>query len=499
MAVRLRPRNPTEALDLGFALVREHAGSVYGTWLAAYLPIAFLIYALLWEHPFIAWCVLWWLKPLFDRILLALLSRSLFGEPTGPRAILGSPRQWLLGTRLFSALTWGRFDFARSFHLPVHQLERTRGKAGRQRVRLLDRDARGSAVWVTFLLLGVELFLVIAASLALALLVPVQVPIETLLENIFRSGVARDGALIGALLGTFATSLVEPVYVASGFTLYLQRRTMLEGWDIELRFRHLAERLAAPAASAAGGVAALLLACVLLPLPSVSHAQSEAPAAAPQKAAAKDPAKEIKAVLAQPEYGKTEMRKQLEYVGPKLDWKSDSKSKPWSFGWIEDVARFLAGLARYATWILGGLALAVVLYLLARYARLRGFGAGQAERPDFLFGLDVRPESLPEDVAGTAAALAKEGRTREALSLLYRGALVRFLDQGMEFLRGDTEGDCLRKVEHNARDTARQYFRRLVSAWQSLAYGHRPVGTEAVVALAGEWRREFAGDAQASR
>ena len=494
MAVRLRPRNPTEALDLGFALVREHAASVYGTWLAAYLPVAFLVYALLWDHPFIAWCVLWWLKPLFDRILLALLSRSLFGEPTGPRATLGSPRQWLFGTRIFAALTWGRFDLARSFHLPVHQLERTRGKPGRQRIRLLDRDARGAASWLTFLLLGVEMFLVIAVSLALALLVPVQVPIESLYDTIFRSGLASDGALLGAVLGTLATSLVEPVYVAGGFTLYLQRRTLLEGWDIELRFRHLAERLAAPAASATGVAAALLLACVLLPMPSVSHAQAEAPAARE-----KDPAKEIKAVLAQPVFGRTEMRKQLEYVGPTFESKDESKPTKWDWSWIESIARFLSNLARYGTWIVGALALAIVLYLLARYARLRGFGAGQAERPDFLFGLDVRPESLPEDVAAAAAALAKEGRTREALSLLYRGALVRFLDQGMEFLRGDTEGDCLRKVETNARDTARQYFRRLVSAWQSLAYGHRAVGAEAVVALAGEWRREFAADAQAPR
>ena len=31
----------------------------------------------------------------------------------------------------------------------------------------------------------------------------------------------------------------EPVYVACGFTLYLNRRTALEAWDIELTFRRL--------------------------------------------------------------------------------------------------------------------------------------------------------------------------------------------------------------------------------------------------------------------
>ena len=88
MAVRLRPRNAWEALDLGLALVRANAGRVYGVWLAAYLPVAFVVYAALWEHPVIAWVVLWWLKPLFDRIILATLSRSLFGEAPSVREIL---------------------------------------------------------------------------------------------------------------------------------------------------------------------------------------------------------------------------------------------------------------------------------------------------------------------------------------------------------------------------------------------------------------------------
>src|SRR5690606_23002780 len=35
----------------------------------------------------------------------------------------------------------------------------------------------------------------------------------------------------------------EPIYVASGFSLYLNRRTILEGWDIELAFRRLRTRL----------------------------------------------------------------------------------------------------------------------------------------------------------------------------------------------------------------------------------------------------------------
>jgi hypothetical protein len=46
------------------------------------------------------------------------------------------------------------------------------------------------------------------------------------------------------LLGAWwlSVSVVEPIYVAAGFGLYLHRRTQLEAWDVELVFRRLAAR-----------------------------------------------------------------------------------------------------------------------------------------------------------------------------------------------------------------------------------------------------------------
>ena len=36
------------------------------------------------------------------------------------------------------------------------------------------------------------------------------------------------------------------LFVASGFMLYLNRRTQLEGWDVELEFKKLAQRIDEP-------------------------------------------------------------------------------------------------------------------------------------------------------------------------------------------------------------------------------------------------------------
>jgi len=50
----------------------------------------------------------------------------------------------------------------------------------------------------------------------------------------------------------------EPVYVACGFSLYLNRRTALEAWDIELQFRRLRQRLGGSAYALLLGFALLL-------------------------------------------------------------------------------------------------------------------------------------------------------------------------------------------------------------------------------------------------
>src|SRR5258706_5602684 len=328
MELRLRPRNAWEALDLGLELVRAHWRGIYSAWLTSYVRVAAIVFACLWDQPFWAWLAMWWLKPLYDRIALAVMSRRLFGETATTREVLRSTPALLWRSGIIGALTWRRFDFARSLHLPVYQLERLSGSAARMRVRVLDREARGPAVWLSFLLINVELLFGLAVSLAVALLVPAQAPIETLMEGWYRH--QFEGGPTGALLGVIAACIIEPFYVASGFTLYLQRRTMLEGWDIELRFRQMAERIekARLAAAAGNTMASLAIAAVLcFAWPQPSHpADAAAPAVSP------DPATQIRAVLADKDFGRKDKGKRTKWGGPKT---SESKAKPLDWSWLE--------------------------------------------------------------------------------------------------------------------------------------------------------------------
>ena len=75
-----------------------------------------------------------------------------------------------------------------------------------------------------------------------------------------------------------AVALIEPLYVAGGFALYLNRRTALEGWDLEVQLRRIAQRTdrrqdrgtrVASRAAANGSALALVIGCVaaLLAMP----------------------------------------------------------------------------------------------------------------------------------------------------------------------------------------------------------------------------------------
>jgi hypothetical protein len=499
MSVRLRPRTAWEALDLGLLFVRDNARALWSAWFAAYVPVAAVLLACFRGNLVWAWLVLWWLKPAFDRLVLAVLAPRVVGEAPALGAVLRAWPRTLWRSGILSALTYRRFDLARSFHLPVRQLERLAGRPARRRTAVLDRDGRGAAVWLTFVLANLEGVFALAASMLLALVFDVQTPVEAVLEGWLRGlFMPHTASLGGVAIGLAITTLLEPLYVASGFMLYLQRRTELEGWDIELRFRQMARRLtdlARPAAAAATPLAAIALAvslAVARPAPAAQEEAAPAPAVpaapAPIREPPRDPARVVREVLEDPVFGERTKVTRLKYVGPTWERREGPEI---DFSWWKQIVRWSAQIARAAAWVTAACAIGFALYQLAKYLRARSLRTSPRARPEFLFGLDVRAGSLPDDVAGAAGNAARAGRVREALSLLYRGALVRFMDEGLDFRRGDTEGDCLARVAREAGTSRAGYFRRLVAAWQSLAYGHQAVDAAAALALATEWRDCF--------
>ncbi|PZP80766.1 MAG: DUF4129 domain-containing protein, partial [Ectopseudomonas oleovorans] len=139
---------------------------------------------------------------------------------------------------------------------------------------------------------------------------------------------------------------------------------------------------------------------------------------------------------------------------------------------------------------------ALLAFVLWRYREwLQAFGERIA--PQQLFGLELAPESLPDDVASAAERLWAE-QPRAALGLLYRALLSRLLHQHrLPLKQSHTEGEVLALVAGLGQHDLEAYCRQLTQHWQALAYGHRAPAESLREGLCQGWRSLF-GQEQAT-
>ncbi|WP_018607055.1 DUF4129 domain-containing protein [Uliginosibacterium gangwonense] len=503
LSVALRPRNNWEAVDLGLRLAVCNLRALYASWMVVALPVAALIFLVVGGglgKPAWAAFALWWLKPAFDRIGVHVISHAVFGEAPSVRDTLRALPRLLGATGLLWGLTLGRFSLQRSALLPVDVLEGLKGAAARQRKSLISRRISNAAIWQTLAWLHLETVFWLGFWAMILLMIP-----KELLPDFNWLDLIRGGELPSWLYWCsyaplwLASVLLEPLYIAGGFMLYIKRRTDLEAWDIELQLRRLNQR---KEASSLFGI--LASAALALMLGAVMLSPGEAQAATSRDTAIAKAPETLKEVLKQPEFGKDEVDHQLKWHD---DWrKSDTKDPSWQFpDWFKDFAKSvghgltlviksIAALGRIGGWLLIALAVMALAYLISRFRwqKTKRLHIPPAE----LAGFDIRPQSLPKDIAAHALELLRNNDPRGALSLLFRGSLSRLAHrEQVPFTRGDTEGDCLERVRKSA--PARSgFFARLLGCWQRLAYAHRVIPPSEIEALCEEWWREFGrGDA----
>jgi len=467
LAITLRRRSPWEAMDLGLSMLQRWWRAVYVPHLIVALPIMAAAIATGWyfERAWLGILLIWWLKPVYDRVVLHVLSRAVFGELQGTRAVLGSAKEWLR-TGLFGALLiraiW--FDLARSFNLPVRQLEGQRGSAARERRGILGRRIGAYAVWLTLVAFALEIIVLWTSfGLMADLFLPAKADTgsASLWEAVF--GDAEDGAKIFDHEDMFSYALAvlvfEPFYVAAGFGLYLNRRTQLEGWDIEVALRRIAQRHAA---------AVVFVLALIIGMPPPAQAQERSART------------EIQEVLKAKEFG---------YYREVKRWERREKERAQTgdYTWLRALGYAAAKAGEVLLWAAAGGLIAYALWWAARMLpQARGPKPEPYKPPAALFGMDLAPERLPSDVGAAAAALAREGRLREALGLLYRGALSELVHRrGVRLLASHTEGEAVRLAQL-------PYFSSLVDAWQRCAYARRLPATAEVERLASEYAKAFA-------
>jgi hypothetical protein len=170
------------------------------------------------------------------------------------------------------------------------------------------------------------------------------------------------------------------------------------------------------------------------------------------------------------------------------------------FNWfgLDVLGNTIALIGQLVLWVGVASLVALVIYAFLKWVPVAGNRTKhrrQANVPKSLFGLDITPESLPDDVGAAALALWRAGKVVDALSLLYRGALMTLVHRDGINLRGSaTEGDCIRIIDRQPEKVAkptRQFFQLLTRQWQYAAYAHRRPDEKLMSELCESWVQHF--------
>jgi hypothetical protein len=490
LTVALRPRTAWEAVELGTALVRRHAGAVWKPWLLLSLPAFVLLNVLcgLIDEIWLAGLLMWWLKPVFDRIPLYVLSRAVFGHVPPVRETVRAQRSF--GMRwMFAYLTWRRLSPVRSVYLPVDLLEGSAGEEARARRRALGSPVYGVGSVLLLVFAHFEMALVLGAIAAVMLFVPADVIQETAARmwNVFESQQPWVQVATNAVMW-MATSMLEPFYVGAGFGLYLNRRTEIEAWDIEMVLRRLRKRLTQAAAP-------LMLLCALgFGAMRPAQAQDEpfvpdASAPSPEQPRLRE--KRTRSTL-QEVFGERvveddgwqqAVKRAYEdpTVSPKrtvTQWvpkeqKPDEPPRP--FAGFGKLGEWLASIGEYGLWIVAG---AVLLALLVTAPKWLGWVRDMPRRRERAGDEVIReaiaePSPLPDDVPASARRLWQSGHGRDALALLYRASVEAMTQRAhVVLVPGATEAHTLRASRQLPGAEEREAFARIVRVWQIAAYAH---------------------------
>ena len=491
-ALVLRRRTPWEAADAGLLLWRANffyflPFFALPFWICAFglrlLPEKFLPWS---------WFVLWYLKPLFDRPVLHIISVRFFEPRSGTGRLLRELGKTIL-RGLPGDLLWRRFSPIRYAVMPLRILEKLRGKNIKQRKLYLEKGGLHFCAFLT--LWGAVLELVFLAGEVLFSLIMIELLQENYISSLGDFFAKSEIFFFAAWC--FNSMLVESIYVCTGFSLYINSRVELEGWDIEILFRKFTE--ARKKKMILPGASALLLAALLfLPLRAQAEEKGGGPPDAPVLSggvpadlAAGAPLETLDGILNSGDFG-----------GPEEGWgirlknrKTDREPPELNLApWMKTVKQAFAFALRLML-VLGicGFGVFLVFYFYRNHKSRRRKAAlpggwtmdGHA---------NLRGES-PEALLEKAQALHAEGNVRRAWGFCL-AALIQSWSRyrALIFPPDATEYDCLALVraerkagaaeaagtgpgDAGSRET--ESFAAAVGRWVALAYGGRlpPAGS----------------------
>ena len=236
----VKHKGPREAADAGLLLWRQNFTLFLLLFAIPFWITAFAAHILIPDNlPWLPWLLMWLLKPFFDRIILHIISVRFFESGADIKRVLrGIGRSLTRG--LLGDLLWRRLSPLRSAIMPMRVLELNLkpGKNTAERKKTLEKGGVNYCYFLTIwgfileaaLLSGQIIFIMTAGEL-------MSRGFAGNLENINNIEIYIYAAWCVNYM------LAESIYVCMGFSLYINSRIGVEGWDIELTFRGLAKKI----------------------------------------------------------------------------------------------------------------------------------------------------------------------------------------------------------------------------------------------------------------
>jgi hypothetical protein len=501
MTVALRVRSPWQAMDLGLRMVRANARAIWLPYFlfagSVFLVCNLLAYAV--DQLWLGWFLIWWLKPVFDRIPLHVLSHVTFGNYPSFRDSIRAPFRWHFGLWI-SWLTYRRFSFWRSMSMPIDILEGLNAERLSARRSVLIGAVSSQMIGLSFVCILFEWVLISSAYALFAMFIPVEY-LSNSIEEFFVTFVEHSG-LLGSLIFNavffLSVAVISPFYVGAGFAAYLNRRTQLEAWDIEIAFKRIATRLKQSSALA-------IVLAVLLGSTSFSNTGHAEETAKPKTQTlsqlfAEDYRTEPKAVseAVKKAYQDKNLSPKEKYtVWEPIDKKKKEdkpKKEPSKFdmSWLDGLVSVASGsiafLAEYGLWCLLAILLSWLIWKSTDWMPWLKDKMPAKRELDVLTEKEVlNLDTLPSNLSSAVKQLWAQ-QPRAALALLYRGSVEKLAERlGTHFPPGATEAECVRRSRRLAHPESEAIFQKVVRAWQAAAYAHRLPDGDEFEALIAEW------------
>ncbi|MCL2801757.1 MAG: hypothetical protein FWD28_08380 [Treponema sp.] len=450
-----RRKSFREAADAGILLWRKNFISFIPFFAVPLWVFAFTLRLILpGNYQYFSWLIIWFLKPLFDRLVLHVISIRFFEKDAGYKRLCKGIFKTMFRA-LPGDLLWRRFSPYRSAMMPMRVLERNvkKGAALKNRKNQLSEGGVDYCFLITIWALVLEGVFLYGEYIFLYLMN------YEILNSAFYWDSFADIEIFIYAAWCFNLILIETLYVCMGFSLYINSRMMTEGWDIEILFRNFMEKIKNNGGKIAV-IAILLINFIFTPVQLNAQDTQDTQSV---------PFESLEAVLDSPDFG-----------GERDSWRIKLKDPPQNRNRrdlkLPEFNIFNAVIAHILRAILIAV-IAVVVVISIHYLYKYGKNKFKKQSGQAIIALQKKSDERlpPAELLKKALRFNEAGELRLAWGYCTAAAIKAFsLYRGIYFPPNATEQECAGIVNQKADNSNEaSAFGELIKNWVYIAYAKR--------------------------